>query len=358
MRRRSRRWRNRVVTEARDTPDKRVINLALQGGGTHGAFTWGVLDRLLEDERIAIEGISGTSAGAVNAAVLAQGYLKGGAAGARAELDAFWNHLSAIGWLSPVHRGWLERVMGTWNIDESPSTVWLDQLSHLVSPYQANPLNLSPLRDLLAGMLDWYALRARDSIKLFITATNVRTGKPRIFQRDDLTLDALLASICLPQYFQTVVIEGEPYWDGGYMGNPSIWPLIYFCRSSDVVIVQVNPLTRDGVPRTPAEITNRLNEITFNASLMREMRAIFFAERLIEGDAHGPEIDRLKKMLVHMIEDEEAMKQLGVASKLNTDLDFLLYLKTLGRHTTERWLEKHFSALGHSSSLDIRKVFL
>src|SRR5579863_3152943 len=218
--------------------ERRTINLALQGGGTHGAFTWGVLDRLLEDGRISIEGISGSSAGAVNAAMLSQGFLKGGAAGARFELDQFWTRLSAIGWLSPVHRGWFQRAMGTWNIDESLSSIWLDQLSHLVSPYQTNPLNLSPLRDLLTGMLDWYALRATDSIKLFITATNVRTGKPRIFDRDGLTLDALLASICLPQFFQAVVIDGEPYWDGGYMGNPSIWPLIYNCDSRDVVIVQ------------------------------------------------------------------------------------------------------------------------
>jgi NTE family protein len=337
---------------------KRTINLALQGGGTHGAFTWGVLDRLLEDDRIDIEGISGTSAGAINGAVLAQGHLKGGAAGARAELDLFWERLSEIGWLSPVHRNWFERVMGTWNLDSSPSAVLVDQLSHLVSPYQLNPLNWSPLRDLLEGMLDWTALAARDSINLFITATNVRTGKPRIFDRRELTLDALLASACLPQIFQAVVIGGEAYWDGGYMGNPSIWPLIYNCRSCDVVIVQVNPLTREGVPRSAAEITNRLNEITFNASLMREMRAIAFAERLVEGDGDHPEIRRLKKMHIHMVEAEDEMEKLGVASKLNTDRDFLLFLKALGRRTADAWLQRHFAALGRRSSLDVRKVFL
>ena len=337
---------------------QRVINLALQGGGAHGAFTWGVLDRLLEDERILIEGISGTSAGAINAAMLAQGHLKGGAAGARAELDRFWRRVSEIGWFSPVHRSWYERAIGTWNIDDSPSAAFLDQLSHIASPYQLNPLNLSPLRDVLATMLDWQALIQPDAIKLFITATNVRTGQPRVFRREHLTLDALLASTCLPQFFQAVIIDGEPYWDGGYMGNPSLWPLIYFCQSRDIVIVEVNPLTREGVPHTPAEITNRLNEITFNASLIREMRAISFAIRLVEGAAQGPEIDRLKKMLVHMIEAEPEMEKLGVTSKLNTDLDFLLYLKELGRGTAGRWLDENFAALNERSSLDIQKVFL
>jgi NTE family protein len=343
---------------ADDTGDRRTINLALQGGGTHGAFTWGVLDRLLEDERVVIDGISGTSAGAINAAVLAQGHLKGGNAGARAELDLFWRRLSEIGWLSPVHRGWYERAMGSWNLDDSPSALFVDQLSRLVSPYQLNPMNLSPLRDLLAGMLDWSRLASPHSIKLFITATAVRTGKPRIFSHRELTLDALLASACLPQVFQAVVIEGEAYWDGGYMGNPSIWPLIYSCGSRDVVIVQVNPLTREGVPRSAAEITNRLNEITFNAALMGEMRAIAFAERLIDADGKHAEVARLKKMLIHMIEAEEAMETLGVASKMNTDFDFLLHLKALGRRTAEQWLDRNFAALGRFSSLDVRKVFL
>jgi NTE family protein len=346
------------MVKRRDDDGKRPVNLALQGGGAHGAFTWGVLDRLLEDDRLVIEGISGTSAGAINAAVLAQGFLKGGAAGARAALDSFWHRLSQIGWLSPVHRGWFERAMGTWNLDASPSAVLADELSRLISPYQLNPLNLSPLRELLAAMLDWTALNAADAIKLYITATNVETGKARIFSRHELTLDALLASACLPQIFQAVIIDGQPYWDGGYMGNPSIWPLIYNCGSRDVIIVEINPLTRKGVPRTAAEITNRLNEITFNASLMREMRAIAFVERLVEADGKHPEVERLKKMLIHMIEAEEAMEELGVASKLNTDLDFLLYLKDLGRRTAGRWLDRHFAALGRYSSLDIRKVFL
>ena len=336
--------------------EHRIVNLALQGGGAHGAFTWGVLDRLLEDERISFEGVSGTSAGAVNAAVLAQGLLNGGRQGARAELDQFWRRISGLGWLSPVHRSWLERAKGTWNVDESPGSIWFEQLSRVVSPYQLNPLNLSPLRDLLAELLDWKALRRRDSVKLFIAATNVRTGKSRVFQRHDLTLDALMASTALPQYFQAVEIDGTPYWDGGYMGNPSLWPLIYNCESRDIVIVQINPLTREGVPKTPAEITNRLNEITFNAALMGELRAIAFAEHLIRHE-HGTEIDRLKKMHIHRIEAEAEMEKLGVASKLNTDLDFLLFLRDLGRGTADRWLAENFPALGHRSSINLREVF-
>ena len=358
MRRRSPRSRNSAVAMAAAAGERRTVNLALQGGGAHGAFTWGVLDRLLEDGRLAIEAISGTSAGAINAAVLAQGFVKDGAAGARAELDRFWHRLSEIGLLSPVHRGFYERALGSWNIDESPAAIFVDQVSRLISPYQLNPLNLSPLRELLAGMLDLEALSAPDSIKLFVTATNVRTGKGRIFERRELSLDALLASACLPQAFQAVVIEGEAYWDGGYMGNPSLWPLIYGAQSRDIVIVQINPLTRPGVPHTATEITNRLNEITFNASLLSELRAIAFVERLVEADGAHPEVRRLKKMLIHMIEAEPEMEKLGVASKMNTDLDFLLYLKGLGRRTAETWLTRNFAALNQYSSVDVRKMFL
>jgi NTE family protein len=339
--------------------ERRIVNLALQGGGTHGAFTWGVLDRLLEDERIVIEGISGTSAGAMNGAVLVQGFCTGGAKGARAALDRFWRRLSEVGWASPVQRTWYQRMLGEWNIDATPAAMWFDQASRLFSPYQTNPLNLSPLRDVLSEQLDMATLRAADTIKLFVSATNAHNGKIRIFERPELTVDMLLASACLPQVFQSIVIEGDAYWDGGYMGNPAIFPLIYNCKSPDVVIVQVNPLKRSGVPRTALEISNRLNEITFNASLIREMRAIAFVDHLIdEREAHGPGIDRLKRMHIHLVEAERAMERLGVASKLNTEIDFLLYLRDLGRRTCSRWLHSHFDALGQRSSIDIAKMFL
>jgi NTE family protein len=339
--------------------EQKHINLALQGGGAHGAFTWGVLDRILEDERLHIDGVSGTSAGAMNGAILVSGHIVGGDEGARRALDRFWESVSALGVLSPIHASWYDRATGNWDLDESPASVWLDAVSRLVSPYQTNPLNLSPLGDLLAQLVDFEALQEHDGIRLFVSATSVNSGKIRVFERQELTLDMLLASAALPNVFQAVEIEGESYWDGGYMGNPAIFPLIYNCDSRDIVIVQVNPLTREGVPKTAGEIMNRLNEITFNASLAHEMRAIAFALKLLDqvpGDV--PVVRGLKRMHIHMIEDEPAMESLGVASKLNTDMDFLLYLKRLGRETAERWLAENFDALGHRSTLDIRKKFL
>ena len=339
--------------------DLKHINLALQGGGAHGAFTWGVLDRILEDDRLQIDGVSGTSAGAMNGAIVVSGHIAGGNDGARKALDRFWESVSALGVLSPIHATWVDRVNGNWNLDDSPASVWVDTLSRVVSPYQTNPLNLSPLGDLLRDLIDFERLRTGDGVRLFVSATNVNTGKIRVFERKELTLDMLLASAALPNVFQAVEIGGDAYWDGGYMGNPAIFPLIYGCNSRDIVIVQVNPLTREGVPRTAGEIMNRLNEITFNTSLTHEMRAIAFVLKLLdEVPSDVPVLSGLKRMHVHMIADEPAMESLGVASKLNTDMDFLLYLKNLGRETAARWLEANFDALGHRSTVDIRKKFL
>jgi NTE family protein len=339
---------------------RKTINLALQGGGSHGAFTWGVLDRLLEEERLWIEGISGTSAGALNAAILAQGFVKrGGRQGARDELDYFWGKVSELARFSPVHRSAFDHVLGNWNIDGSPGSVWLDLVERLFSPYQLNPMNLNPLRDLLTDHLDIAAIQACDPLKLFVCATNVETGHARIFTRDEVTLDALLASACLPFTFQAVEIDGVPYWDGGYMGNPVIFPLIYYCDSRDVALVQINPLVRKGTPRSATEIANRLNEISFNSALIAEMRAIAFVQRLIEGrNLKGEAVARLKHMRIHMIGNEEKMRALGVTSKMNADLDFLLYLKELGRTTAEEWLKANWAAIGERSSLDIRATFL
>src|SRR6185437_12480559 len=282
---------------------RKTINLALQGGGSHGAFTWGVLDRLLEEERLDIEGISGTSAGALNAAIMAQGLVnRGGRQGAKDELDTFWRRISDLARFSPVHRSAVDHVLGNWNIDGSPGAVWLDLVERVFSPYQLNPMNLNPLRDLLVDHLDVAAIQACDRLKIFVCATNVETGHARIFQRHEVTLDALLASACLPFTFQAVEIDGVPYWDGGYMGNPVIFPLIYYCDSRDVAIVQINPLVRKGTPRTANEIVNRVSEISFNSSLIAEMRAIAFVQRLIEGKSlKGKAVARLKHMRIHMI---------------------------------------------------------
>ena len=334
----------------------RRINLALQGGGTHGAFTWGVLDRLLEEERIEIEGISAASAGAMNATNLALGYQKGGAPGARAALDRFWHRMAEMGWYNPIRRTWVEKLRGTWNLDYHPLALSMEQVSVLLSPYQTNPFNLSQLRMLLDDTVDLAPLRDGSAIKLFVAATNIHTGQPRIFRCHDLTTEVLLASSCVPQMFQSVVIDGEAYWDGGYVGNPPLWPLTLECASPDIMMVQISPMRSEGVPKTAAEITGRLNEIVFNASLMTQLGAISTVRQIIfEPDAKGRQIDRLKKknLFLHRIEAEEAMRALGTVSQLNTDLEFLLYLKELGRLAMDRWLRRHFDDLNRCSTFDI-----
>ena len=337
----------------------KTINLALQGGGAHGAFTWGVLDRLLEDERLNFEGISGTSAGAINGAILMQGWVDNGRAGARQALDAFWRHMAQYSIWSPVQRSLADRLDGNWNLDQSPAALSADFLARLTSPYQTNPLGLNPLRHVLLETIKIDKLHACTDLKLFVTATSVRSGKARVFEREEISVDALLASACLPNAFQAVEIDGQPYWDGGYMGNPSIWPLIYNCDCPDVAIVQINPLTIEGTPRSAAEITNRLNEITFNASLMREMRAIAFVQKLLSDSTLAPtEAARLKRMNIHMIGDETTMRSLGVASKFNIEGEFLELLRSLGRTCAEQWLTENFAAIGNHSSIDIREKFL
>lgn len=344
-----------------DLPGRRTINLALQGGGTHGAYTWGVLDRLLEDDSVVIEGISGASAGAMNGAVLAQGWRTGGAAGARAALDRFWRRMSELGWLNPIRQSWLEKMQGTWNLDHSPVALMMEEMTLLFSPYQTNPANHSQLRTLLQETIDLELLHRQEGPRLFVGATHVRTGQPRIFHGDELSVDVLLASACVPQMYQAVIIDGEAYWDGGYLGNPPLWPIIYECRAPDVLIVQINPIRRDEVPRSSSEITKRLNEIVFNASLMAQLRAVSVIMQLInEAGAAGPQIEKLKKknLFFHLIEAEEAMRSLGAVSELNTDLDFLLYLKKIGRESAEHWLNSHAHDLGRRSTFDIDALLL
>jgi NTE family protein len=335
----------------------RPVNLALQGGGAHGAFAWGVLDRMLEDGRITFEGISATSAGAMNAAVLAQGWMEGGRDGARAQLAKFWRAVSqAAAWHSPYKALPWASVAGQWSLDHSPAYLLMDMATRLFSPYQLNPFNFNPLRDVLEQHVDFAALRERSTIKLYLCATNVETGKVRIFRCEDVTADAVLASACLPFMFQAVQIDGEYYWDGGYVGNPAIYPLIYECGSRDVVVVHLNPIVRRGCPRTAGEIMNRLNEVSFNSSLMREMRAIAFVTSLIErGKLDAGEA---KHMLIHSIRADDEMAGLGVSSKLNADWDFLQHLRDKGRLHAQRWLAENFDAIGVASSVDIREEFL
>jgi len=337
----------------------KTLNLALQGGGSHGAFTWGVLDRLLEDEDLKIEGISGTSAGAMNAAALLQGHCKGGNKGAREALDKFWTGVGEIAGFGASQQNVLGQMLGNWTSDFSPTAMIADAWSRAFSPYQINPFNFNPLRELLEKMIDIDAIRACNAIKVFVCATNVENGRPRIFNREELTIDALMASGCLPFTFQAVEIDGKPYWDGGYVGNPAIFPLIYECESPDVAVVQVNPLVRTGVPDTPSEIINRLNEISFNSALIGEMRAVAFVQRLVEEDhLKSAEVARLKNMNMHLISAEDEMRKLGASSKLNANMDFLLKLKQIGRVAADAWLKVNRDAIGVNSTVDIHTTFL
>src|SRR6185437_7658175 len=248
-----------------------LIDLALQGGGSHGAFTWGVLDRLLEEPWLEIAGISGTSAGAMNAAVLADGWAAGGAKGAREALEQYWRSVSRAAAFSPMQRSPLDRLMGRWSLDNSPAYIFTDLMSRLLSPYDLNPLGFNPLREILNESIDFERL-GRAPTKLFVTATRVRTGRGRIFRNAEINADVLLASACLPTMFRAVEIDGEPYWDGGYAGNPTITPLIRESDSIDTILVQINPRERVETPRSASEILNRLNEISFNSPLMKELR--------------------------------------------------------------------------------------
>lgn len=334
----------------------KIINLALQGGGAHGAFTWGVLDRLLEDERISFEGISATSAGAMNAVVLAYGLTQGGHEGARTALANFWRRVSDAAAFSPLQPTLLDRLTHNHSMEMSPAYIGFDMLTRLVSPYQFNPFNYNPLRDVLNEVIDFERLRTDIPVKLFLGATNVRTGKIKVFSNDELSVDAVLASGCMPFLFHAVEIDGECYWDGGYMGNPAIYPLIYNCDSRDVVVVHVNPIVRNDVPRTAREIQNRINEISFNSSLMREMRAIAFVSRLIdEGQVKN---GALRRILIHAIETDDFVCGLGVSSKLNADWEFLTNLRDAGREQAGRWLAENFDRLSNESTADIRAKFL
>jgi NTE family protein len=326
-----------------------AVDLALQGGGAHGAFTWGVLDRLLEEPHLKIDGISGTSAGAMNAAVLADGYTDGGPEGAREALAAFWESVSRSARFSPFRRGPLDILLGRWTLDQSPTFIAMDMMSRLFSPYDLNPLGTNPLSDVLAGTIDFERL-PRSPIKLFVTATNVRTGRGRVFRNSELTPDVLLASACLPTMFQAVEIDGEFYWDGGYSGNPTMTPLVRECSASDTILIPINPVEREGVPRSARDILDRLNEVSFNAVLVKELRMIALLRQVAApGDSEGA---KWAKMRIHMVPNK-VMVDLGYSSKLNAEWPFLTMLRDEGRKAGEEFLSTHGADLGCGSSLDL-----
>jgi NTE family protein len=334
----------------------RTINLALQGGGAHGAFTWGVLDRLLDEKDLAFEGLSATSAGAMNAAAFAYGLAVDGREGARRALEGYWKRVSDAARLGPLQPNAIDRMLGDHKLTWSPIFSVIDFVTRVLSPYQFNPANYNPLRDVVEQSIDFDVLKRQDCpVKLFLSATNVRTGKVKIFSGEELSVSAVMASACLPTMFHVVEIDGEAYWDGGYMGNPALFPLIYNCKSTDIVTVHINPLFRKEVPRAAADILNRINEISFNSSLMREMRAIAFANKLVgRGALHG----EIKTMLIHAIEAEAFMKDLGVVSKFNADWEFLTHLRDVGRARADEWLAANFLHLGTRSTIDIHARYL
>ena len=331
------------------------INMALQGGGAHGAFGWGVMDKFLEDGRVEIEGLSGTSAGSMNAVVYAYGKLKGNE-GARQALHDFWKAISDAGQKFAVKK--MPWDLGTIQ-KENPLQDMMKSMMSILSPYQMNPMNYNPLRDVLEQQVDFEELERSQITKLFICATNVRTGKVKIFHTPEVTANVVLASACLPQVFQAVEINGEHYWDGGYMGNPVLYPLFYYTESRDVVILHINPIERPGPPTTSADIANRLNEITFNSSLIKELRSVYFVQKLLDdGWIKDEHRDKLKYVLIHSVRADNAMSDLSSASKMSSDWAFLTMLRDRGRALATEWLEHNFDQLGVRSTVDLKREFL
>jgi len=338
-----------VETGRADGRKPLIIDLALQGGGAHGAFTWGVLDRILEEDWLTINAISGTSAGAMNAAVLASGFAKGAREGARQALETFWRKTSEAARFSPFQRSPLDVLLGRWTLDNSPLFVAMDMMSRVVSPYSLNPGGANPLADILTDVIDFDAI-ASGPIKLFITATNVRTGRGRVFRNAEITPQVLLASACLPTLFQAIEIDGDGYWDGGYSGNPTMTPLIRESDALDTILVQINPVERAGTPTSARDILNRLNEVSFNGVLLKELRMMAMLRRGANpGDREGA---RWAGMRIHRVTSER-MAELGYSSKLNAEWEFLTMLRTEGRQSAEAFYRAHKDDLGKRSTLDL-----
>jgi NTE family protein len=326
-----------------------LVDYALQGGGAHGAFTWGVLDRLLEEDWLEIEGISGTSAGAMNAAVLASGYAKGGAPAAREALAAFWRRVSRAATFSPFQRGPIDMLLGRWTLDNSPAFLAMDLLARVVSPYDVPAIGGNPLAEVLEQSVDFAAL-ATGPIKVFVTATNVRTGRGRIFRNADITATALLASACLPQLFQAVEIDGEAYWDGGFAGNPTLFPLVNELTSDDTILVPINPIERPGTPRSARDILDRVNEISFNAVALKELKMLALLRKVADpGNTEGAAWARMR---MHVVRNS-VMVDLGYSSKLNAEWAFLEMLRNEGRKAAQDFLDAHGADIGKRSSLDL-----
>jgi NTE family protein len=333
---------------------QKVVNLALQGGGSHGAFTWGVLDRLLEDERLAIDGITATSAGGINAVVLADGLAAGGRKGAKNLLKVFWQKMSEMASSSMMAPSYFDKMNPKFGLEHTPGYLFLDMVSRFMSPYQLNPFDINPMKDLLNGVVDFERVRQQRAVKLFLSATTVRTGKVKVFTNPEITADAVLASACIPFTMRAPKIEGEHYWDGGFMGNPALFPVIYGCDACDIIIVHLTPTERAEHPIDSRAILNRAQEISFNSTLMREMRAVAFVTKLIDDG----KLTDVKRMLIHAIEAEDVIRELSGSSKMNADWKFLMMLFDLGRERADKWLASNFDRIGVESTVDIEAKYL
>jgi len=332
------------------------IAIGLQGGGSHGAFSWGVLDALLADDRIDIVGLSGTSAGGMNAAATLQGFNKGGREGARAELRRFWEMVHKTTAESAMRPTPFKSMMGSHSLRGSPVYAWMNMMRDFYSPYELNPLDINPLKTLVHDFFDLDILHKRSKMKVFLCATQVRTGKLHIFKGKELTESALLASACLPSLFRAVEVDGEFYWDGGYVGNPAIYPLIYNCPTRDIAIIQITQAHRELIPNTADAIADRHQEITYNACLMHEIRAIYFISKMVE---KGIVNDKSIKILnLHVIRDREFFEELDLSTAMNTDWNFLLQLFEAGKRSGEKWLEDHYDDIGVRSSAQIEEDFI
>jgi NTE family protein len=335
-------------------PERKVINLALQGGGSHSAFTWGVLDRLLEDERLTFDGITATGAGSINAVVLADGLASGGREAAREHLETFWRRMSEIVSTSIIAPSFFDKMNPTFGLEYSPGYLFVDFVSRFMSPYQLNPFDLNPLRNLLNEVVDFRRVRQQQAIKLFLSATSVRTGKIAIFRTSDITADHVIASDCVPFRTRAPEIGAEHYWDGGFMGNPAIFPVIYECDARDVLLVQLTPAERADPPTSARAILNRMEEIVFNAALMREMRVIAAITQMIDDGR----LSDTKRMFFHLIEAEDITRVLSASSKMNFDWKFLMHLFEMGRARAEEWLSDKYKLLGVETTLNLHTKYL
>jgi NTE family protein len=335
---------------------KKPVALALQGGGSHGAFTWGVLDAFLASEQLELTAMSGTSAGSMNAVLAAYGVEQGGAEEARRLLQIFWERVAQNSAFSPLQPTLLDKMMGNNNLEFSPMFMGLDLMTKFFSPYQLNPFGVNPLKSLLEELIDFDKLRSCKKIGLYLSATNVRTCGLKVFHTSEVTVDAVLASACLPFLFKAVEIDGEHYWDGGYMGNPTLYPLIHQTQSQDIIIVQINPIERKEVPKTSTAILDRINEISFNSSLIHELRGLLHINKLIKANHLENGTQGLRHLHLHMVQDEVLMADLSYASKMNADYDFLISLRDAGRKAAQSWLEQHYETIGQDSTINIAQI--